>query len=382
MRSADTSITKSEHLKRHERIHTADKQYECPECRKSFGRRDALQRHQQIHQTDAPSLLLKGARACTQCASAKVRCSGEPNCTRCQQRSLFCVYPGGNGNGASNASEADRSSQYDAMSIPAMPLDPAPVQITPTNAVATEPVANPAMMWTFDPGSLDADLWNPNILSTANWLDAVVDPGFPDFSWDMGFGDGQSSQFGPYDNLSQQPYIAPASGDPVQSLSAIKETQEQPSPAGLVSMASGQSGASTESAADAIASSEDTPTQEGQYYVDGQPARIPRTKRRKLSSLVTNRFMRTTTGRNFSFQNALPANADLSRRIAIPAETYEMFQAAYRATCSESGFWTPFEAANFLSRELLEHLLSLYFSSFYSKHYNHDKRTTAILVTR
>lgn len=253
------------------------------------------------------------------------------------------------------------------MSVPTIPQDVAPLQMPATNDTAPEPIANPAMMWTFDPTSLDADFWNPNILSTSNWLDAVVDPGFSDFPLDMGFQQDHSTQFTPYGNLGQLPQATPTSLDMQPHLDPHKQLPEQTSPAGLVSMASGQSGASTESAAEACASADDTPTRAGEYYVDGQPARLPRTKRRKLSSVGTNRLVGTTTGKNFTLHNPLSTSADLSHRIAIPTETYEMFDAAYQATCSTAGPWTPFDHAGFPPQELFEHLVSLYFSSFYSK---------------
>ena len=234
------------------------------------------------------------------------------------------------------------------------------------NVMAPEPIATPAMMWTFDTTSLDTDFWNPNILSTANWLDAVVDPGFVDLSFDMNFANGQPAPFDPYNNPAQQAYTTPVSWDASQSLNAVKQPHEQSSPAGVISLASGQSGASTESAAEALASSEDTPTRAGDYYVDGQPARLPRTKRRKLSSPAASRPMRTISTQNFCLQGPLPGNVDLSHRIAIPMVAHEMFEAAYRATCTNpSAMWAPFENANFPSQELFEHLLSLYFASFY-----------------
>ncbi|KAG7404072.1 Respiration factor 2 [Fusarium oxysporum f. sp. rapae] len=40
------SFTRSEHRKRHERSHTKEKPFECPECKRCFARRDLLLRHQ------------------------------------------------------------------------------------------------------------------------------------------------------------------------------------------------------------------------------------------------------------------------------------------------------------------------------------------------
>ena len=261
--------------------------------------------------------------------------------------------------------ETERTAQYEAMNVPAMPPNVGAVEIPATNLVPQEPIPNPAMMWTFDTASLDTDFWNPNILSTANWLDAVVDPGFAigDMPMDMDFGSGQPSQFDGYGNPIQQAYTTPASWN---LNPAIKPTHEQSSPAGVISLASGQSGVSTESAADACASSEDTGSRAGEYYVDGQPARLPRTKRRKLSSPATPRPVYTTSSRNFTLHNPMPASPELSHRVALSMETYEWFEAAYRATCSNiSSMWAPFDEASFPSQELFEHLLGLYFTSFY-----------------
>ncbi|KAF2105478.1 hypothetical protein BDV96DRAFT_373014 [Lophiotrema nucula] len=108
--------------------------------------RDALQRHELLHQ-ETPNLLRQGGRACTNCVTAKVRCSGGTSgCARCQNRGRSCIY---------------------------LHQSPKP----PANPSITFPADDSSIRGTNPDFSdfLDDDLFNADILATTNWLDALAD---------------------------------------------------------------------------------------------------------------------------------------------------------------------------------------------------------------
>ncbi|KEQ62727.1 uncharacterized protein M437DRAFT_34833, partial [Aureobasidium melanogenum CBS 110374] len=82
-----------EHLRRHTNSHGEARSFRCAACNKGFNRLDTLQRHELIHQKDPGVSKLKGARACKECASSKVRCNGTMPCERCSSKNVDCVYP-------------------------------------------------------------------------------------------------------------------------------------------------------------------------------------------------------------------------------------------------------------------------------------------------
>ncbi|KAH8822063.1 hypothetical protein F5884DRAFT_851259 [Xylogone sp. PMI_703] len=90
-------FTRLDHLRRHERAHSAEKPFSCAECKRRFARLDVLRRHQACHDLNRRGSGLHGsnrhARACFACASARVKCMGGLVCYRCRSRDLQCEYP-------------------------------------------------------------------------------------------------------------------------------------------------------------------------------------------------------------------------------------------------------------------------------------------------
>ncbi|KAJ2713046.1 hypothetical protein H4R19_002444 [Coemansia spiralis] len=52
----DSRFGRMEHVKRHQLVHTGERQYECPVCTKPFARKDNMLQHQRAHQRPAGSL--------------------------------------------------------------------------------------------------------------------------------------------------------------------------------------------------------------------------------------------------------------------------------------------------------------------------------------
>lgn len=211
--------------------------------------------------------------------------------------------------------------------------------------------------------SLDTDWFDPNILSTTNWLDAI---------------DTDFSNLQPHFNFSGLPTTDAAQGasrpSQVFNTSQIAELDDrhrvpaQQSPVALSSTFSGQSAVSTESAAEVCAAAqEESTSRTGEYYVDGQPARLPKTKRRKLSSRHSRPPISEGLAARYSLQSPIPSGIDLKHRISFSNSTYNVFVQMWQKCCvSPAMSWLPFEQSDFPTREMLEHLLGLYFSSFHS----------------
>ncbi|KAH8696269.1 hypothetical protein BGW36DRAFT_408196 [Talaromyces proteolyticus] len=94
------SFARSEHLARHRRIHTKEKPFPCPHCRKSFQRGDVRATHvKKCHATfgdqDAENEVAGRKRvriACDNCRRRKMRCDGNEPCGSCRSIRSSCHY--------------------------------------------------------------------------------------------------------------------------------------------------------------------------------------------------------------------------------------------------------------------------------------------------
>ncbi|KAJ5380061.1 uncharacterized protein N7496_002489 [Penicillium cataractarum] len=93
------SYARIDHLARHSRQHTQERPFRCSECGKCFGRADLLKRHARLHTPEAAAKrrekeATKGktrvSQACANCAAAKIKCTQEKPCKRCDAQGLVC----------------------------------------------------------------------------------------------------------------------------------------------------------------------------------------------------------------------------------------------------------------------------------------------------
>ncbi|KXT05791.1 hypothetical protein AC578_1067 [Pseudocercospora eumusae] len=302
--ACEKGFGRAEHLRRHELIHNDERPFKCHFCAKDFIRRDALQRHEATHNA-SPSLLQTGRRACSPCAAAKARCSGEHICARCRDRGLQCLYPNANAN---------------ANAPPPPPPPPPPAHLHPHQAIfhpvhasiLTEPEPEPALI------ALD-DLWDHNVLSSSNWLDVDLNH----FSFDTFL-------------------------DRSQPVSAFPPQSNAPT--------------------DTIATHgtyDNAPNRPGEFYVDGEPARLPRVKRRKLSSTAKRSVDLHPSTSTYSLALPPPVQSPPALSVRVPAAVYEEMLSCYQRLCIEAPApWPAYANVAMPALDVLEYLLGLYFKHF------------------
>ena len=354
------SFGRLEHLKRHVLTHTKERQFHCSRCGKDFFRRDALQRHELTHTSTAPSLLRRGVRACTGCAVAKARCSGELPCGRCQQRQQTCEYP----RSRTSVSQSDRTvytptqgietpflhSTSNVSTSERMATNPRPDVGGPTSTSAYYHTASTDDIMPIS--TVEDDIWNTNMLSTINWLNAE----------EVTFDFGTEPVFLPYNSQLQAPFL--------DSLSISRETANSGSidlrPSEVAPSPAVSHGESLLSATSFEIDNDQRLLHQapraGEYYVDGEAARLPRTKRRKTSSKASN--PRTPACQQLSLDTSMQVSS-LSYW-QLPHTTYGSLREAFVQLCLNGRHgYASFSTDSFPSNAVFASLIEQYFEAFH-----------------
>ncbi|CZT21269.1 uncharacterized protein RCC_07132 [Ramularia collo-cygni] len=70
--------------------------YPCSACGACFKRKDLLDRHHHIHDTERPTpASSRSGKACDRCSRLKTKCDGLATCARCQRGGHCCTYKTG-----------------------------------------------------------------------------------------------------------------------------------------------------------------------------------------------------------------------------------------------------------------------------------------------
>ena len=173
------------------------------------------------------------------------------------------------------------------------------------------------------------DFWDPSIVASTNWLvdlDAYGQP-FPDY----GFPTGQN----PLPSQLLAANNAP-SGHAASSPALTNTT-----------------GTGTESV--------DRPAEAGAYYVDGEPARLPRVKRRRTSHTVAQQY--DEGDGSFSLSGT---SLDIGHEIVYLSEgSYDQLRQAYEQCCmTPSLLWDAFEQVAFPPLPVFDRLIQSYRENF------------------
>ncbi|KAF7191034.1 Zinc finger protein [Pseudocercospora fuligena] len=207
-----------------------------------------------------------------------------------------------------------------------------------------------------EPGLMGFDLWDQNVLSSSNWLDVDLNH----FSFDNFPSYG--SPFPPRpSHAGERPQAVPAALESPSHTPEIRSQAHTDSPA---SVFSGQSNAVTDSIT-SQGTYDNSPNRPGEFYVDGEPARLPRVKRRKLSSTAKRSvdLQASTSTYSLALPPAVQPAPELSAR--MPAGVYEEMQSWYQRLCIEAPApWPAFANVAMPSLDILEYLLGLYFKHF------------------
>lgn len=209
---------------------------------------------------------------------------------------------------------------------------------------------------------IEMDFWDPSVLASTNWLDALDDCDFGGFNM-------------PNLPLSHihgaQIVTGAAPAVPAVWNAPMTPSHYQPGPSSAntrrvdasISSPSTSTHAETSSLTGSSMHDQDSP-KSGRYYVDGGPARLPRTRRRKQSTLPA--IQRHQSASRFSLTCVAPPDLSGSDMVTIDAEGHGVLQSWYERVCTNTqGVWPVFESVELPPAPILNHLVHLYFLHFH-----------------
>lgn len=201
------------------------------------------------------------------------------------------------------------------------------------------PAPMPANEQLHDTGVMDFDFWDQNVLSATNWLDGLDTAAFAGYPMNEPF-------FSPFG------INAPTTAGVISTPGSQAHTDSHHSTFSPHSVAVTEGHTSHTSYEGA---------EVGQYYVDGENARLPRVKRRKISQSHPALSVESTTTEGFSLQMR-PLSA-ISERVSFVAtsQAYNAILESYQRLCiNPPPGWVSYEPVEFPSLDVLNYLLGLY----------------------
>lgn len=347
------------------------------------------------HQISGPSLVQKGARACFTCAAAKVRCSGDlPACQRCQQRSQYpCRYPGMPEHDIEQPNpEVDHTQANDAMVF----QDTAHLVQHDNEQHSSDLGAQVVIQGqgiTEDEGisHFDQTCWDPSMLSTINWLGndnhmysfgALMESPDANYPFDL------QNFVQTTENGHIHPYPDAMAVSPMYIATA--DMMHEARQGAHSSPGMSQTSDHTPQTLQSQSTTGDGSHREGEFYVDGQAARLPRAKRRRLTLTVSPDIV-TNEGEGFTLDIIIPVaiSQDGTEDIKISDDVYQSLIYAFDCVCTEatahragiihdgthelmetwdrvpSSFFSSYFSGGFPSKVVFEKLIQLYVESIH-----------------
>lgn len=212
-----------------------------------------------------------------------------------------------------------------------------------------------------NPTTFETTDWNTNVLSTINWLD-FQDIEYAPSPWpslDFGGGGSYAATAQSFDNQTPTDVAFNAVfRSPTQQFPGEEISTSQPhlDDASMLSL-------TTESLRNSTLTYE-KPPEPGEYYVDGEAARLPRVKRRRISSKTTTHSW-TPGVLEYSLDFPFDIRDTPSGKHNIDSQSYNEMSAAYEYHCLGAvGPFGVFAASQFPSQAAFGYLISLYFEDF------------------